>query len=576
MRANARVNGISVQAIAGAQSVLLAMNATEAARRDLLGFAIGRRVGAKRTIRWLNGFKFFKPLVPNPAPGEVRSTLKHPIQSFLWGHYTADPGAVENYVVRPLYRPETGDLADLRAGPDVEVEVRTEPLDRGTHSIVFNRGAVPSQAFARQFGNRPPADETNAEAEDVRWLARGLLQAALDFIGQARGARFKLRAAVYEFTYPPVMRALLAAAASGADVRIVYEAGSETVKGVTRPTSTTVGNEAAIDALPFDRALLIPRRNRGDIPHNKFMVLLENDRPVQVWTGSTNITASGFLGQSNVGHIVRDETVAGAFLAYWDKLAADTALAEMKAWCTTHSPEIPSGPPQPGITPIFSPRQRSAMLEWYGGRIADAVQTVMMTSAFGVTERLATFFDNDRDFLRFLLMERPNAKPETQAMLARDRDTQIAIGPDLNKDAIALKLEGDKLDVWLRERHFRERNGGHVFYIHTKTLMIDVLTDDPLVFSGSANFSPNSLLSNDENMLLIRGDTGVADVYTTEFFRLFNHLYFRYVAQETAKRNRGDGNEIVFLAEDDSWTDASYTPGRYHFRRRELFGVPPA
>jgi phosphatidylserine/phosphatidylglycerophosphate/cardiolipin synthase-like enzyme len=159
-------------------------------------------------------------------------------------------------------------------------------------------------------------------------------------------------------------------------------------------------------------------------------------------------------------------------------------------------------------------------------------------------------------------------------MLERDRDTQIAIGPDLNKDAIALLLEGHQLDVWLRERHFRDRNGGHVFYIHTKMMAIDILAADPLVFSGSANFSPASLLDNDENMVLIRGDQAVADVYLTEFFRLFNHFYFRYVAQETAKRKRGDPNRVVFLEPTDAWTDASYTPGRYHQRRRELFGVP--
>ena len=216
------------------------------------------------------------------------------------------------------------------------------------------------------------------------------------------------------------------------------------------------------------------------------------------------------------------------------------------------------------------------MLDWYGKRAFDARQTVMLTSAFGVTERLARFFDNDKDFLRFLLMEKPNRKPETQAMLERDQDTQIAIGPDLNRDAVALQLEGHELDVWLRERHYRDRNGGHVFYVHTKIMAIDALADEPLVFSGSANFSPASLLGNDENMLLIRGDGRVADIYVTEFFRLFNHFYFRYVAQETAKRNRGDVNRIVFLEEDDSWTDASYTPGRYHCRRRELFGVSPS
>lgn len=574
MRVSGRAGGVSVHAIAGSHAVLLAMNASAAARRDLLGFAIGRR---KRNgeIGWLNGFKFFEDLVPAPKAGEVRSTLEHPVQSFLWGHYTAMPGAAFDYVVRPLYRPGNGDLADLRAGEDVAVSARTEPVDSGLHSIVFNRGAITSQAFARQFGNRPPADENDPGAEDVRWLSRGLLEAALGFIAQAHGGRFKLRAALYEFKYKPIMAAFAQAQGSGADVKIVYEAGSVTEKGVTRPTSTTNGNEAAIDAFGFDRGLLIKRLNRAAIPHNKFIVLLENDRPVQVWTGSTNITPSGFLGQSNVGHIVRDEKVAKIFLDYWEMLAADTQIDAMKAWCSEHTPDLGKGPPPEGVTPIFSPRRKSAMLDWYGLRIEAAEQMVMLTSAFGVTERLARFFDNDRDFLRFLLMESPNRKPETQAMLQRDRDTQIAVGPDLNKDAIALALEGHELDIWLRERHFRDRNGGHVFYVHTKIMGTDLLGKDPLLFTGSANFSPASLLSNDENMLLIRGEPRVADVYLTEFFRLFNHFYFRYVAQQTARRRQGALNRIAFLEESDLWTNASYTPGRYHCRRRELFGVAP-
>ncbi len=45
--------------------------------------------------------------------------------------------------------------------------------------------------------------------------------------------------------------------------------------------------------------------------------------------------------------------------------------------------------------------------------------------------------------------------------------------------------------------------------------------------TGSANFSKASTISNDENMLVIRGDTDVADVYLTEFMRLFTHYEFR-------------------------------------------------
>ena len=88
----------------------------------------------------------------------------------------------------------------------------------------------------------------------------------------------------------------------------------------------------------------------------------------------------------------------------------------------------------------------------------------------------------------------------------------------------------------LHEELFRPKNDGFVFFIHTKFLLIDPLSDDPLVCSGSANFSPPSLMANDENMLLIRGDTRVADIYMTEFDRIFRHFYFRDIAAELSGR----------------------------------------
>jgi phosphatidylserine/phosphatidylglycerophosphate/cardiolipin synthase-like enzyme len=67
----------------------------------------------------------------------------------------------------------------------------------------------------------------------------------------------------------------------------------------------------------------------------------------------------------------------------------------------------------------------------------------------------------------------------------------------------------------------------HVRYIHTKYMLIDPLSDDPIVITGSANFLKASTTGNDENMLIIRGDTAVADIYLTEFMRLFTHSEFR-------------------------------------------------
>ncbi len=95
------------------------------------------------------------------------------------------------------------------------------------------------------------------------------------------------------------------------------------------------------------------------------------------------------------------------------------------------------------------------------------------------------------------------------------------------------KVEVFPLDGWFLKEELT-RDQGNIFFVHTKYLLIDPLSDDPLICTGSANFSENSLTTNDENMILIRGSTRVADIYMTEFDRLFRHFYFRDVANETA------------------------------------------
>jgi phosphatidylserine/phosphatidylglycerophosphate/cardiolipin synthase-like enzyme len=80
-------------------------------------------------------------------------------------------------------------------------------------------------------------------------------------------------------------------------------------------------------------------------------------------------------------------------------------------------------------------------------------------------------------------------------------------------------------DRWLGER--LSGLNSHVRYVHTKYMLIDPLGPDPIILSGSANFSAASSKDNDENMLVIRGDKRVADIYLGEFMRLYNHFAFR-------------------------------------------------
>lgn len=589
MRASDRKDGFSVHAISGTRAVLLAMNARPEAIRDLVGFGIGTRKTAGGAISWLNGFKCFEAVHPDPPRGQKFKTVEQPIQDFKWGHYSAVPGRAYTYVIRPLFRPANGDLATLRQGTDLEVTIRTEKEDAGDHSILFNRGVIVSQAYADRFGNDTGKSEAELDAElddkdadRTRWLSRGLLEGALDFIAQARSGRFTLQCAFYEFTYPPIIQALAEAASAGATVEVAFEAGHFNMK-TNSPEQSSQGkaNRAAIAAFEGRPRLHFRERTKFiSIPHNKFMVLLDNGHPVSVWTGSTNMTASGFCGQSNVGHIVRDEAVAQAYSDYFQLIARDEERKALKKYTGQASPNPGAQLPPNSITPLFSPRSGSSMLDWYGSQMDAARQTILLTSAFGVTTKLAAHFDNDRDYLRYILMEQTSRGKGAQDMLERDRDTRIVLGQGLGtlkrpNGPINVKWEdipGWKLEKWmLRERSFRNR--GHIFFLHTKYMVIDPLTDDPLVFSGSANFSPASLSSNDENMLLIRGNKSVADVYLTEFFRLDNHFYFRQVANQKARDGKSDP-KVRYLDPTDKWVAGHFRADNFRCKRRELFGVP--
>lgn len=536
-------NGITVQAFSGTYTVTLGFNASEAARVGLLGFAIHRADHTEDEAYWLRGFKTFQSVVARPLPNVQYSLMEHPVQSFQWADYTAKPAHDYTYEVVPIY----GKPKKLEPGTGVKVRIRTEMEERGKHSIYFNRGVAGSQAYASRFGNKRPEEIPNRKA--FIWLSRGLEEALLDFIAQANSPNTGIRAALYEFNYAPVLNALKAAHQAGADVKIIYDARQDPPVEATRAAITAAG-------LPAD--ILVERQsNASYISHNKFFVLLRRGRPVQVWTGSTNITTGGIFGQANVGHVVRDSVTARKYLAYWNLLAADPLNKDLRPALGELSPDL-SGPAPEGITPIFSPRPDLDMLKWYGERLDAAKQTACLTAAFGVNPLFAAVLNKDRDYPRFLLLEK---KGSNYDIYSADPDVQVSVGSHL--------MTGS-LYQWMEER--LTGLNLHVRYIHTKFLLVDPLGDDPLVITGSANFSEPSTNQNDENMLVIRGDTRVADIYLGEFMRLFSHFYFRFHANRVKELLEDDGKTSgIFLTEDDSWTRRYYNPDSPKFKLRKLF-----
>jgi hypothetical protein len=168
---------------------------------------------------------------------------------------------------------------------------------------------------ARHLGNESPKNINDPKDPEVVWLSRGLLEACLNYINGTKPGE-ALRVAAYEFTYPPILDALKAVIDKGIDVKIVYH---DTSNAKGKP------NESAMQdaGLPIDDQRTTFKRSKTKIPHNKFIVRLVGGRPVEVWTGSTNFTPSGFLGQTNVGHRIADAQTAAAYLKFWELVKTD-------------------------------------------------------------------------------------------------------------------------------------------------------------------------------------------------------------------------------------------------------------
>lgn len=560
MRTRSASNGVTLNVVAGTHIVLLAFDLSEARRTTCLGFAIQRQDRTTGAKVWLKGMKTFEQTDPGLAAGELVSTLDHPVQSFQWADYDVVPGRKYTYWAYALSG--TGPL-DLVRGPPIQATITTEPTEPtggSVHSVFFNRGSVASQAYAREFDNIPPNAITDParRAAAYAFLSRGLEEALLAFIGRADGPDYALHAAMYEFRWPSVLEALGAAAQTGAEVAIIYDA----IPGSTKPG---VRNLEAITAAGIGD--IVTPRTKGTIMHNKFIVLSRNGVPEAVWTGSTNITEQGIFGHLNLGHAVEDRAVAQQFRDYWDVVVQNQ----------TRSPETqdvaalavrPPEPPLPLTGPIlttFSPQPTAAMLDWYAALAATAQHGLFMTFAFGMNDRFADLYERRDDVLRLALMETEGtgtrekieeARKRINAMRRR-RNVVVAVG---GKQAIS------GVERWLDELR-QISSTVHVLWIHTKFALIDPLGDEPVVITGSANFSDASMDKNHENMLVIAGDQRVADIYFTEYLRLFAHYAFRETLIKREIWDLADWRP-EHLVPNPSWTDDYYRPGQRSARRR--------
>src|SRR3954454_24149687 len=552
MRATAKENKVSVKAYAGTTGVLLAMNVPAEGRDDLLGFAIHRE-GGDKPAEWLNGMIGFPGV--DHKPGEPLSTEQAPIQKFRWSDYRVYPDTTYKYEVHPVRgKPES---PKVEAGPTVEV--KTESVRRGEHRVLFNRAAAASQAFSRKF---PDVDAELAKAkaegkpqelpsEALAWLSRGVLEQIDGFIARAADATWALDVAIYEYELPAIVDSVRAALDRGAQVRIVYHAAPG--------DKQTADNEKSLEGFPAER--LRPRVT-SNIFHDKFAVLsrVQGDKrdPASVLCGSTNWTRSGVYLQANVVHIAEREELARRYLNLFEFLFGGADVSQTRDWIDTNDPL----PEDQSLVAGFSPRSDEKDLDAFVTTIDQAKSDVLFCTAFELDDRIdkALLGEPNDDVLRIGLQN----KPSVITGYHRDRTADFA--------ATAYLKEG--LEGFLAEKT-RQPSG---ILIHTKMIVVNFTSDEPVVISGSHNLSAAASGQNDENFLVIRGDTDVADCYGVELMRLYDHYRYRWLLDPKNTDPRPNDpcapRAPSTLCPDERWTKNYFEPGTLEAADRERFGAP--
>ncbi|WP_285374359.1 phospholipase D-like domain-containing protein [Pseudomonas sp. lyk4-TYG-107] len=522
-----------VKAYAGTNGVLLAMDLAEPRRKGLLGFAIEKQQGDKPWLFLFNSLTFPGKAHTFPQYHATPSD-KAPLQKFRWADYAVNPGTTMHYRVHLAYG--TADAPQL--GESLELSITSDDGHPANQSVIFNRAVAASQAFQRKFPDLDAQISANknlpieAWPDAARlWLENGLLERLLGFIERAVDAQWALEIAIYEYQLQAIIDAVNAAFARGVQVRVLYHAQPD-------DPDTTL-NETNLAKLPM-------ANKRGRVTHNifhdKFIVLSRVDgagqrQPQAVLCGSTNFTANGVYRQANVVHTLDDVMVAARYLQVFEEVWANPAdVAATRNWITGHNPMDPTQPLFAG----FSPRSGGGDLREFVEIIEAARKDVLFVTAFILPDAIlnALLGKPHDDILRYGLQNTASSITGFHA----DRTAEFAATALLNTG-----LEG-----WLKE-NMKGQKGN--LLVHTKAVITDFTTDTPTIISGSHNLSTSASNGNDENYLIIRGDTDLADRYGLELLRFYEHYRFRYFAKKLELK------QVSPLAVGDSWTHDYYVEG---------------
>jgi hypothetical protein len=489
------------------------------------GFALlRRRNGAEETVQTWVGFAGEEHTL-----GEHRDSTQWPIQRFQWIDYMTEPGDRLAYRVIPMVGPDRDHLTQDQAdASDWSAEIVLSCDQSPDIGAYFNRGIVAAQWVSRRLhitdrdfeeaATKVLTEVIATPGNPLRNYLTGLLGARLFELLDAAAAHGRdIYAALYELDDPQLEEALQKL---GRHAHVVLSNGSVKRKGEDQ-------NQAARDMLRdkidlHDR-MISPRA----LGHNKFLVICDDSgRPRWVWTGSQNWTQTGLCTQANNSVLIDDGELAGQYRAQWDALvqAGNATPPDLiEANSTARHDTIGPAP----VTLWFTPTAGYADLDDAKAAV-DQAQRAVLFLMFNpgpkdtLLNKIIDLARSDRP-QRLYIKGVINQDPSTAQTKVPIFDPANVVHADFE---VVLPAAIDTATKWFVQE--LKKLPQAFAMVHSKVVLIDPLSANPVLITGSHNLGTKASDTNDENLLIIRDAPGLASAYATNIMSVYNQYRWRF------------------------------------------------
>lgn len=498
------------------------------------------------------GFKKDKP-----KSGDHRPSSEWPFQRFNWTDHAVDVGDAVRYRVTAMLDAGAGRPFERGATSRWTRWARLSPNAGGGFSCYFNRGLVLSQFVARylrQHQLTPAAFKAQLKAgvdPAFRAFLEGDLGARLrQLLAPTRALRTTLHAALYELDDAQLEDALIALAPP---VELVLANGSDKA-GDGNAKARARLNGAGIATI--DRLL----KSKG-LGHNKFVVVSRADVPAAVWTGSTNWSTTGLCTQVNNALLIEDPAVAALYRSQWDRLKdasppqldpAGFPPALLAANDVPHSVAIGAATATVWFTRTSDQRDMNALREIIAAAKSSILFLMFQPGSQGLHTLAGQRANEPGMYVRGLVstLGSDAASNQLNVLDVRVVSSDRKFKPD-RYTVLQPQGLGAALGPWIAEVTRRDflAQVGHAI-VHSKLLVIDALSAQPVVVTGSHNFSAPASEKNDENLVIVRGHKALARAYATHIMSVYQHYRYRSYVREMLAQGKTPWS---YLDDDDRW-----------------------